>query len=517
MKGCASKMFWTQRSVFILYTYAAIAMMSFVAGQSNSSSGDFSEDVKCTVRYDLAAGVAKNLFKNASCVTKNPGYYQVCKMVLTIWNYDLPPYVYTLHNGTLDGILPAIFKILVKTCCFACTQLKYQKPFKTMDQWISNFYNKSHYQILMPAIGTKDAAFYIGKPYVKLMNNPGVAYLQIDDSQEQMLDRLFHSLGDTLPLLAMIVLLTIEGGVIIWLLDTRQNAEEFPRSFIKGSLEGCWWAYVSMTTVGYGDKSPRSFAGRAFGVLWITLGIVISGFFTASITSTLTSAAISGKTSINGKNVGFLEKITYGFEQNIIYREGGKAIGILMDRLILRYHWKQFQDSGIKLAVKKDVASTDISFGMIFSDKSLGYWADFLRYFQEENEDTQSRIMFDAIESMKEKLPDEPPETLGFENGIFGSAVISKNVLITLFGCCAVTVLIGLAATVVYKLYRQKKRKQGTVQNTELAVFKNGRLEDRFEDFSKTVERAVLKDLREQIEQLREDILEKQLDVTFRK
>ena len=75
-----------------------------------------------------------------------------------------------------------------------------------------------------------------------------------------------------------------------------------------------------------------------------------------------------------------------------------------MDRLILRYHWKQFQDSGIKLAVKKDVASTDISFGMIFSDRSLGYWARFLSYFQAVNDDTQSRIMFDAIESMKEKV-----------------------------------------------------------------------------------------------------------------
>ncbi|XP_065064377.1 uncharacterized protein LOC135690681 [Rhopilema esculentum] len=187
-----------------------------------------------------------------------------------------------------------------------------------------------------------------------------------------------------------------------------------------------------------------------------------------------------------------------------------------MDRLILRYHWKQFQDSGIKLAIKKDVASTDISFGLVFSDKSLGYWADFLRYFQEENEDTQSRIMFDAIESMKEKLPNEPLETgNGNENGIFRSAVISKNVLITLFGCCAVTVLIGLAATVLHKLYRPKKRKQ--VQGTEITVFKNGTLEDRFGDFSKTVERAVLKDLREQIEQLREDILEQQYDIIARK
>ena len=28
------------------------------------------------------------------------------------------------------------------------------------------------------------------------------------------------------------------------------NPEQFPRSFFKGSWEGFWWAFVSMTTVG---------------------------------------------------------------------------------------------------------------------------------------------------------------------------------------------------------------------------------------------------------------------------
>ena len=32
--------------------------------------------------------------------------------------------------------------------------------------------------------------------------------------------------------------------------DTRKNKDEFPVSFIQGSWEGFWWAFVSMTTVG---------------------------------------------------------------------------------------------------------------------------------------------------------------------------------------------------------------------------------------------------------------------------
>ena len=32
--------------------------------------------------------------------------------------------------------------------------------------------------------------------------------------------------------------------------DTWYNPDEFPRSFVKGSGEGFWWAFVTMTTVG---------------------------------------------------------------------------------------------------------------------------------------------------------------------------------------------------------------------------------------------------------------------------
>ena len=32
--------------------------------------------------------------------------------------------------------------------------------------------------------------------------------------------------------------------------DTWYNPDEFPRKFPKGPMEGVWWAFVSMTTVG---------------------------------------------------------------------------------------------------------------------------------------------------------------------------------------------------------------------------------------------------------------------------
>jgi hypothetical protein len=42
----------------------------------------------------------------------------------------------------------------------------------------------------------------------------------------------------------------------------------------------------------YGDKTPRSVIGRVFGMVWITMGVIIISFFTATIASTITIATV---------------------------------------------------------------------------------------------------------------------------------------------------------------------------------------------------------------------------------
>ncbi len=49
--------------------------------------------------------------------------------------------------------------------------------------------------------------------------------------------------------------------------------------------DGIWWAFVTTTTVGYGDISPTTFYGRVIAMVLMLLGIGLLG----TITSTLTS------------------------------------------------------------------------------------------------------------------------------------------------------------------------------------------------------------------------------------
>jgi polar amino acid transport system substrate-binding protein len=76
---------------------------------------------------------------------------------------------------------------------------------------------------------------------------------------------------DALSTLASTELLKIAGvliglmslaGVLVWLSERRANPEQFASTPLRGLADGLWWSAVTMATVGYGDKAPRTVAGR---------------------------------------------------------------------------------------------------------------------------------------------------------------------------------------------------------------------------------------------------------------
>lgn len=75
-------------------------------------------------------------------------------------------------------------------------------------------------------------------------------------------------------------------GFLIWISERKKNPN-FSNG-IKGMFDGIWWSAVTMTTVGYGDKTPKTGLGRFFAVLWMYIAIMIISSFTASITTALT-------------------------------------------------------------------------------------------------------------------------------------------------------------------------------------------------------------------------------------
>lgn len=98
-----------------------------------------------------------------------------------------------------------------------------------------------------------------------------------------------------LKAIGLLVLLSMMAGIIVWLFEKRKNSEMFGDGTAGGIGHGIWWAVVTMTTVGYGDKAPKTAAGRIVALIWMIFSIVYIASFTANITTALTMKELSGK------------------------------------------------------------------------------------------------------------------------------------------------------------------------------------------------------------------------------
>ncbi len=81
-------------------------------------------------------------------------------------------------------------------------------------------------------------------------------------------------------------------GVIAWFFERNKNPEHF-RPGWEGIWDGLWWSVVTMTTVGYGDKSPKSTGGKMVALIWMFSGLLFISGLTASVASSLTVNQLS--------------------------------------------------------------------------------------------------------------------------------------------------------------------------------------------------------------------------------
>ena len=92
-----------------------------------------------------------------------------------------------------------------------------------------------------------------------------------------------------LLLLFFIILLF---GLTAWNFERHSNPEHF-RNNIRGIWDGFWWAAVTLTTVGYGDKSPKTRKGKFTALILMFSGLLFISGLTASIASSLTVDKLS--------------------------------------------------------------------------------------------------------------------------------------------------------------------------------------------------------------------------------
>ncbi|MBN2369792.1 MAG: transporter substrate-binding domain-containing protein [Vicinamibacteria bacterium] len=159
-------------------------------------------------------------------------------------------------------------------------------------------------------------------------------------------------------------------GAAVWLAERRDNPEQFPSRFFAGIGNGVWMALVTMTTVGYGDRVPRTTTGRVLVGFWMTFSMIFASSLTAFIASALTLSQIEGPTiaridDLRGRRVGVVGQTT---SQVFVDQNGGRYVAaddldaaiasllrgdteaVVFDRPMLRDYLKRHPERRLRLS-----------------------------------------------------------------------------------------------------------------------------------------------------------------------
>lgn len=198
-----------------------------------------------------------------------------------------PPFVTQDGAGRFQGLTIALWEDIAST-----NNYEFEYYPVGLDEMIDGVANE-RYAVGLGAISvTADRERQIDFTLPFYNAGLGIAVPAAEEAAWWTLTKRFFSFEFLTVLVALIGILLV-AGLFVWLAERRHNPDEFDSRSLRGIGAGFWWAAVTMTTVGYGDKSPRSAAGRAVGLIWMFTSVIIISSFTASITSALTINKLS--------------------------------------------------------------------------------------------------------------------------------------------------------------------------------------------------------------------------------
>jgi polar amino acid transport system substrate-binding protein len=213
------------------------------------------------------------------CVNSYPQKADSSK-VLKVGIVHNPPFV-ICENSKISGISIDLWREISDSL-----QIKYEyKEYKYFD--LVNALEKSELDIsIAPLVVTSKLLkrLYFSQPFY--ITSLAVA-LPIRFKQSMIHFLLDFFSKDFQIMLIVILLITAFFSFLVWIVERKSRTKTF-RKGINGFGESLWWAIVTLTTVGYGDITPKTKFGRLISGLWMFISIIIVSIFTATVASHLT-------------------------------------------------------------------------------------------------------------------------------------------------------------------------------------------------------------------------------------
>lgn len=204
---------------------------------------------------------------------------------LRIGVFVTPPFV-MVNNGELSGLSISSWELVNKNLQKSYEYIQY-KSLKDLLEGVEN--NEVDFSINPVTVtDSRMKRLTFSQPYF-------ISKTAVAKRKENQTWTFIKNLWSWDFISAVLILITIIFifGVLVWLFERHKNKEEFGGKGFSGIKEGFWWSAVTMTTVGYGDRSPQTTGGRIVGLVWMFAAIIMISSLTAGIASALTVQSIN--------------------------------------------------------------------------------------------------------------------------------------------------------------------------------------------------------------------------------
>jgi len=204
---------------------------------------------------------------------------------LEIAVYDSPPFGMRTPTGEVGGLMVELWEDIAKEL-----NLSYRYTLTDMNGVMGGLKSRA-YDVGLGAISiTPKREKLVDFTHAVNPSGTGIAVSK-HSVTPSFLKKWTPVLIDLLELIAGLLFMLLISAIVVYYIEKQYTGgEEKTDRNINSISDGLWWSAVTMTTVGYGDKVPRSRAGRVIGIVWIFISIIFFSLFTANTSAKLANS-----------------------------------------------------------------------------------------------------------------------------------------------------------------------------------------------------------------------------------
>lgn len=308
--------------------------------------------------------------------------YKIDAQPLRVASIHYPPF----GQAENKGICPDIWKAIVQK-----TQLKFTyEPAQNVNQTLHTISQNELDVAIGPISITAERLQNVSFTLPFYQSDIG---LLIPAAQQTLWDQFRPFLSTAVfTSITLLLLVLFVVGNIVWIVERKQNPTHFPPEYLPGIGNGMWFALVTLTTVGYGDRAPLTTAGRIVAGTWMVVSMVIVSSLIAGLASAFTvtlsdqgSEAFTSLEDLRNKRIAVVSGTTSAqhaadqrarltqtnsLAEAVNLLKAGKVEAVAFGKPLLRYHLKQNPDLTFRIA-DLTLATEDYGFALPINSPHL--------------------------------------------------------------------------------------------------------------------------------------------------